>query len=239
MSYAIPVLEQCEEAKNVLRDTQKIIKLRLGTNHSFGMGNLSELLSGFQKQHSQIPVYTMVKNSGLIEEQLLRNNLDIGIIDYPQNHTMFHCQMIGKERMVAAGSENLVKKYLHERSEFLGKGEQAQLEEIPFLIREQGSGSRTQVDTFFKENGIVPKIVMESDSIQCMIKAAIDGMGVLLLPQNVLTTYLKSGILCEMKIAGMEIQREYYLVYHKSKFLTKSMKVFLEYAEKKKGKQID
>lgn len=38
-----------------------------------------------------------------------------------------------------------------------------------------------------------------------------------------------------MKIAGMEIQREYYLVYHKSKFLTKSMKVFLEYAEKKKG----
>lgn len=239
LSYAIPILEQCEEAKNVLRDTKEIIKLRLGTNHSFGMENLPELLSGFQKQHPQIPVCSMVKNSSLIEEQLLRNNLDIGIIDYPQNHTMFHCRMIGKERMIAAGSEKLVKKYLCGRSEFLEKTEQTQLEEIPFLMREPGSGSRTQLDLFFKERGIIPKVVMESDSIQCMIKAAIAGMGIVLLPQNVLSSYLKSGILCEMKIAGMEIQRRYYLVYHKSKFLTKSMKLFLEYAGEEKEKQMD
>lgn len=67
---------------------------------------------------------------------------------------------------------------------------------------------------------------MESVSTQCLINACVEGMGIFAVQKNSLQPYLENGKLKEIKIKGAKLTRQYYLVYHKSKFLTKSMKAF-------------
>ena len=103
---------------------------------------------------------------------------------------------------------------------------------MPLLLRELGSGSRSIVEGILSKYKKKPEIVMESISIRSLIEACSQGMGVLLLTKSVLEPYMKSHHLREIEIVDENIMREYYFVYHKSKFLTKSMKYFQEFVLK-------
>lgn len=223
MAYADSILEQFDEAKNVLKDINTAAKIRIGTNVSYGMSKLPKLISEFRKEHSEIPIYTRVENSAQIEEELVRNGLDFGIIDYPAKSEFFFCSLLEEDEVTMACSPDF---------QILPKPEISELEGVPFLLRENGSGLRNIMDQIIKnmeKTGIRPVIAMESTSTQCLVGACLKGLGLLALPKNVLLPYLEDERLKEVKIRGIDFRRQYYLVYHKSKFLTRSMKTFREY----------
>lgn len=224
MRYADTILNQFDEARDVLRDIHTFTRVRLGTNVSYGTRMLPELLSGFRKEHPDIPVFTTVQNSSQIEEQLLRNHLDFGIMDFPAEHTMFYSQLIGQDVMKAA--------YAPSEMQRRKKVSVRDLEASPLLVRETGSGSRSMLDQLFAKAGIRPQIAMESISSQCLIESALGGAGIVFLPGTMLDPYIESGKLAEIEIEEMSEKRQYYLVYHKSKFLTRSMKNFQKYVER-------
>lgn len=228
MRYADTILNQFDEAKEVLRDIHTFTRVRLGTNVSYGTRMLPELLSGFRKEYPDIPVFTMVQNSSQIEEQLLRNHLDFGIMDFPAEHTMFYSRLIGQDVMKAAYSPHEMLQRGDGSSRVLPR-QLRDLEAVPFLVRETGSGSRSMLDELFAKAGIRPQIAMESISSQCLIESALHGAGIVFLPGTMLEPYIESGKLTEIKIEGMSEKRQYYLVHHKSKFLTRSMKNFQKY----------
>lgn len=249
MRYADTILNQFDEAKDVLRDIHTFTRVRLGTNVSYGTHMLPELLSGFRKEYPDIPVFTMVQNSSQIEEQLLRNHLDFGIMDFPAEHTMFYSRLIGQDVMKAAyspdemlrrgdDSTRIVSRKLRDEKKKASVQELREekeklsvrdLEAVPFLVRESGSGSRSMLDQLFAKAGIRPQIAMESISSQCLIESALCGAGIVFLPGTMLEPYIESGKLTEIKIEEMSEKRQYYLVHHKSKFLTRSMKNFQKY----------
>ena len=206
-----------------MRDIQTVTKVRVGTNASYGISSLPKLIAGFKKQYKEIPVYTLVDNSRQIEEKLMRNDLDFGITDYPSNPQFFISVPVGTDKMIAVCSSD----YLCQDS--------VKMEELitmPLLLRELGSGSRSIVEGILSKYKKKPEIVMESISIRSLIEACSQGMGVLLLTKSVLEPYMKSHHLREIEIVDENIMREYYFVYHKSKFLTKSMKYFQEFVLK-------
>lgn len=220
MNYADSILGQFDEVKNVLKDVNMVTKIRIGANVSYGMSKLPELISKFRTEHSKIPVYIRVENSAQIEEELVRNSLDFGIIDYPARSEFFFCSLLEEEAVTIACSPKL-----HIPSEL----QMRDLKDIPLLLRENGSGLRNimeQVMKNMKKEDIKPIIAMESVSTQCLINACVEGMGIFAVQKNSLQPYLENGKLKEIKIKGAKLTRQYYLVYHKSKFLTKSMKAF-------------
>ena len=70
---------------------------------------------------------------------------------------------------------------------------------------------------------------MESVSTQSLIEICKTGMGMLFLPLSLVKRQLEDGSLRKIKIIENKWERKYYLVYHKSKYLTQSMKLFLQY----------
>lgn len=223
MSYADSILAQFDEAQNVLKDRNTATKVRIGTNVSYGVSKLPKLISGFLKEHPEIPIYAKVQNSAQIEEELIRNGLDFGIIDCPAKSEFFFCSLLEEDEMTMACSSDF---------EIPPEVEIGELKGVPFLLRENGSGLRNTMERIIRnmgKDGIRPVIAMESTSTQCLIGACLEGLGLLVLPKNVLLPYLEGGRLKEVKIRGIDLTRQYYLVYHKSKFLTKSMKTFREY----------
>ncbi|MDO4471467.1 MAG: LysR family transcriptional regulator, partial [Bacillota bacterium] len=218
--YADSILSQFDEARDVLRDVHAVTKVRVGTNVSFGISSFPEILSEFSKEYPQIPFYTRIENSRQIEESLMRNELDFGIMDYPLNPRYFICNPVGKDIMTAvcAGSYKIK--------------DQVTLEELceyPLLLREKGSGSRNLTEEFVEKYKKNLNILMESISVQSLIEACSKGLGILIISKSIAESFMERYQLKEIKIQNTEATREYYFVYHKSKFLTKSMKAFQEY----------
>jgi len=223
LHYSDSILAQYDEAKNVLREINTMTQIRIGANVSFGTVGLPELIRGFTKQHPQIPVYTQVNNSHQIEKALLNNNLDYGIIDYPEKSEYFFCDLLCRDHIVAACAHDFP------ISDTISAEE---VSSVPLLVREEGSGSRSLVEAMKKEAGGYLNIVLESISGQSLTSACLAGMGLLILPESLLQEKLADGSLRKVHIKNVNFVREYYLVHHKSKFQTKSMKYFREYIEK-------
>lgn len=232
-SYVNSILGQLNETKDVLRDAAMHTKVRIGTNISYGTSIFPELVSGFSKKNPDIPMHFVVQNTGKIEEALLQNELDFGIIDYPENPLYFHYRLIMEEEMTAVCAPEL---------ELPQTVSMKELESVSLLVRETGSGSRNYVERLLSDYSVKPIIKMESVSTQSLIEICKAGMGLLFLTKSVVKNELADGTLREVKIIESREARRYYLVYHKSKYLTKSMEVFLRYVEREtipSGRKID
>lgn len=218
--YADSILSQFDEARDVLRDVHAVTKVRVGTNVSFGISRFPEMLSEFSKQYPQIPLYTRVENSRQIEQHLMRNELDFGIMDYPLNPRFFVCHPVGRDIMTAVCACSY---------EIRNRVTLEELCEYPLLLREKGSGSRNMTEEFVEKYKRKLNILMESISVQSLIEVCSKGLGVLMISKSIVAPFMENYKLKEIKIQNTEVTREYYFVHHKSKFLTKSMKAFQEY----------
>lgn len=239
LDYADSILTQFEESKEILQDIAAATRIRIGSNVSFGTSYLPGIISDFQKIHPEIPVYTMIQNSSRIEEGLLHNELDFAIVDNLNNSIGIKKTLLASEKMTAICSPDFpyfsafLPDLAHGHSEYpqIRKAELnlRDFEKIPLLLRESGSGSRDILDKLFHQCGIQPNIILESTSTQILIEFCLRGQGVVFVPSSLATEYITSGRLLELHVKEINLTRHYYFVYHQKKYLTKSMKYFIDY----------
>ena len=222
LQYADSILAQFDEAKDVIQSADAITQVRVGANASFGISGLPDLLAGFCKEYPEIPIYTVIQNSRQTEEQLLKNNLDFGVMDEPVHSDLFVSRMIGRDKMMVVCGE-----YFEMPDEEL---ELADVLTLPLLVREKGSGLRKMVDDLLEREQVHARIVTESMSVLSLIEFCERGMGVLIVPESVAAPYLQQKRLKHIRVTDANLTREYYLVSHRAKFYTKSMKKFQDYA---------
>lgn len=222
--YSDAILAQADEARNVLRDMDAVTRIHIGANMSFGIGGLPGLLDGFCQEHPDVPVYAVIQNSSQIEDKLLKNSLDFGLMDAPANSELLISKMIGWDKMVALCGVGLEKE---NKTVSI-----ADILTLPLLLREPGSGVRRQVDELLAREHVKPHVVMESVSILSLIEMCERGFGILFLPEAVALPYVAQKRLRKIDVSDAEMKREYFLVYHRAKFHTKSMRKFQEYVMK-------
>ena len=99
------------------------------------------------------------------------------------------------------------------------------------ILREEGSGSRNIIQKMFMQTGGKPIIISESASTKALISLCLLGQGVLLLPDRLAAPYLESGQLRRLKVKDFNMTRSFVLIYHQSKYLTRSMQHFLKKME--------
>lgn len=92
-----------------------------------------------------------------------------------------------------------------------------QLAQLPLLVREAGSGTRQIIDEQLLQYLPDAKVVMaiqQSEAIKHMVSADI---GVGCLSQHVIETELAAGALVQIKVAGIDLARTWWLVWHKAR----------------------
>ena len=78
----------------------------------------------------------------------------------------------------------------------------------PFVLFEQGSGSRKAIEEFFVREQIAPKVVTETENVE-IIKAFVRvGMGVTIIPYQAVAREVRAGTLFCARIAGTQLVRE-------------------------------
>ncbi|NTV50190.1 MAG: LysR family transcriptional regulator [Geobacteraceae bacterium] len=106
-----------------------------------------------------------------------------------------------------------------------------QLQEIPLLLREPGSGTRLAVDGALQKEGLdlrSLRVVAQLGSSEALRRAVLSGAGCAFLSALAVGRELADGTLTAVDIEGIEISRSFYLAWRRGKSLSPAAEVFME-----------
>ena len=218
--YARHLVDLFGETDSILRGSSGTGTLRVGSSITIGTCFLPGYLEKFQKKFPLVHVRVVVENTGTVEKLLLENKIDLGIVEGSVQDRFLIAEPYREDRLVAvcgpehpftAGKEVEPEKLAAER----------------LILRERGSGVRMLADTVFRERGIEADPVWESVSTEAIIRAVEDGLGVSILPYQLVKDALKSGALVRIPVRGVTFRRQFSIVTHKNKFHTPPLGAFI------------
>jgi len=99
----------------------------------------------------------------------------------------------------------------------------------PFIMREQGSGTRRVTEQFFEQHGISVKTRMTLGSNEAVKQAVAGGLGLAVLSQHTLTLDESSGAFAVLDVKGFPLLRKWYAVYLKGKRVSAVTRAFIDH----------
>ncbi len=102
----------------------------------------------------------------------------------------------------------------------------ALLADLPFIVREPGSGTRRAMEDFFEAQGFRPRIAMEMSSNETIKQAVMAGLGLSFLSLHTLGLELRSGLIARLEVEGTPIVKTWNLVHLLSKVLSPAAEAF-------------
>lgn len=104
-----------------------------------------------------------------------------------------------------------------------------QLADEPFIMREQGSGTRLAAERFFESKKITLRARMTLGSNEAVKQAVAGGLGLAVLSQHTLNLDAASGAFAILDVKGFPLMRQWCAIYPKGKRLSTVAKGFLQY----------
>ena len=86
----------------------------------------------------------------------------------------------------------------------------------PFVMREDGSGTKAMTEAHFRDAGFQPRVAMVSSSNEMIKQAVMAGMGLALLSQHTCSLELALGLLSVLPVQGFPLMRSWYIVQRRT-----------------------
>src|SRR5690606_33163422 len=137
---------QLEFDLNRLNETYKGV-LHVGSSTSITQYILPPLLARFHDIHKEVKVQLVNGNTEQIEQALINNEIELGVVEGKSKRRDIHYTPFGKDEIVLVCSGK------HPVSE-KEKIKRERLKNIPLLLREPGSGTLEVISDALKEKGI-------------------------------------------------------------------------------------
>jgi DNA-binding transcriptional LysR family regulator len=211
--------ERIEEGLARLR-TLETGRLRLAAGTS-GQYFLPRLLAVFVERHPGIEVSLHVGNREALCGRLARNDDDLYVFANPPLEQEVVCQAILPNPMalVARADHRLAR---------AGKLTLAAVAQEPFLIREQGSGTRAVAEEIFHSHGLEPRVRLELSSDEAIKQGILAGLGVSILSRHALDSEGASA-LAALEVEGFPILRQWQFVYPVGKQVAPAARAFMDF----------
>ncbi len=181
------------------------------------------LLAQFRADHPGIDVRLVV--AGNREDLLTRmhsGDVDLSVMGRPPRELAARSEAFAAHPLVFVAPPG------HELLR-LGHPPPDALAPYPFIVREQGSGTRNAMERFFEEHRFEPRITMEMGSNETIKQAVMAGMGVSFLSLHTVGLEVHSGLLKVLDIAGTPVMRTWNVVHLGEKVLSPAAEAFRYY----------
>jgi DNA-binding transcriptional LysR family regulator len=164
------------------------------------------LIAAFARENPGIEVTISVGNRAEMVDQLRDFSIDVALMgrppmDFPIESAAFgpHPQVV-----IAAPDHPLAQRRSIDKAELTNEN---------FIVREEGSGTRSVFEYFFS-NVVVrqPKISIEIGSNETIKQAVIAGLGIALISAHTIEAELETGRLIVLDVKGLPIIRQWFIV---------------------------
>ena len=230
-NYAIHIVSLFQEMEKKMKNWDAVGSIRIGTSITIGTHILPALTRRFQRKYPELRLEAFISKSSDIEQHLLNNSIDIGLIETQPEHP---------ELTFTPFMEDTMGAIVPCHHPLAGQAEISlpQLAEYPFLMREHGSAGREILDAAFALKQISVRPVWESSSTQAIVRGVSEGIGVAVLPYLLVERDIEEGLVAMVSLTE-PIRRNLNIIYHKSKYLTPNMLAFVEMCAKYMAGTID
>ena len=172
---------------------------------------LPPILGKYKKLYPNIDILLNVNNTEEILKSLVKESIDFGLVEGAFNKDKFKYKKFKDDNLVLAISpEN---KLSSKREIYINE-----LYQENMILREKGSGTRELTEEKFKADGIDISSfrgVMEIGSISAIKSLVENNMGFSIISKETIKKELKSGTIKELKVKGINFNREFNFVYLK------------------------
>ena len=205
------LMAQALALEQALAGNEIIGRLQIGATLSIGNYIAVPMIADFRRQYPQADIALRVANTESIAARVADFELDMGLIEGELQHPDLDIMHWRRDELLvfAAADHPLAQ---------AGALSDADLLQLPWIVREHGSGTR---QTFNRAmHGILSdlNIVMELQHTEAIKRAVEAGLGIGCLSQICLNDAFARGNLVPLAVPHRDFQREWYLITHKKKF---------------------
>lgn len=195
--------------------------LVIGASTIPGTYILPSMAADFKKMHKRVSFEILIDDSASITNMVLNHELLVGIVGARmESDHLEYAPFLDDELVLAAVPGLAAKKNLS--VEELGT--------LPFISREDGSGTRKTMEFFLAGKNMdmkdldVVAVLGSSASVKEAVKA---GLGVSILSRQAVRDEIERGVLQEIKIRGLMMRRKFFIINHKKRSLPVRYRTFL------------
>lgn len=221
------LLEERDRAKQEIEKLTGRISgvLTIGGSTIPGAYLLPPLISAFRKKNPAISVQMSIDDTARITEAVLDGSLCIGVVGARLSEPQLEVHPFETDELVVA---------VPRRHRWAGK-RVITLDELkaePFILREQGSGTRRIMEDRLEKVGFsiadldIAAIVGSSDAVRQSVKA---GLGISILSNRALRDDIEAARLAAVRISGIRMERHFYVILLKGKTRSPLSKAFLDF----------
>lgn len=187
-------------------------------------------LTDYVHEFPNVELSVNVTNKNLVIESLARNETDFALVSVLPDLALEAVELMENRLQLIAGD-----RYFH-YAEGLDIDE---LSRLPLIFREQGSATRTAMESFLNDRKIEPFRRLELVSNEAVKQAVSAGLGLSIMPLIGLRNEINLGTLKIISFEGLPIITSWKLVYAKGKNLSPAARVLLDHIKKNKQEVID
>jgi DNA-binding transcriptional LysR family regulator len=229
LAYAERILDQAGAMDDVVQSYKGQLtgKLKIAVV-STGKYVMPYLLTDFLNAHPAITLELDVTNKEKVIESLEHNSIDFALVSLVPGHLKTESIPIVKNTMHLIGAYESKKSQIE-----LSINE---LQQLPWIFREQGSGTRQMMERFLSQRHITVQKMLELTSNEAVKQAIMANLGYSIMPLIGIRNELMSKQLMIMPVKGLPIHTTWHIIWLKGKKHSPVVKALLEYIKDNKKK---
>lgn len=225
LNYASHIVSLFEKMETEMKNWDSVGTLRVGSSITIGTYLMPHYALEFRKKYPKINLKVFIDNASMIEKMILANEIDFALTEgrVHSSHVVYEKFMDDELILLCAPNHPFSQKQKVSLSDLLDQD---------FILREKGSSTRELFDSILLSHQIEIQPIWESVSPQAIIKAVELGLGISILPYQLVKEELKKQQIFQIWVEDLSFKREYFIIHHKNKFLSKSAQLFMNLCRK-------
>lgn len=224
--YAEEILNLCTKAENEIASLEDVLwgTLYVASSLTVGESVLPVILHDFTKEHPSIQLKTEIINSSQIVDMISHSEIEVGLIEVDIRNPKLAIEPFMDDELVL---------FTHRDMPLPDEGyvSFAEFKEMPLIMREKGSGTRTVFEDGLSSRGHYleeSRVVLEIGNTESIKTAVEAGLGVSILSKNTVRKEVESGLFKTFHLEDVRFKRQFYVVYEKDKTLSAVSQRFIE-----------
>lgn len=227
LEYALSMNDLQSQLERKMQQLTGHVKgtLMIGASRTVGEYIMPYIICAFKNEYTDVDITLEIYNTKHVEELVLSNHLDVGLVESQVKHDELMFQSILEDELV------IVVPITHPWVE----REEVTLDELagePFIIREPGSGSRlvfeqALIDAEFDVESL--NIIMEIGNITAIKSAIISGLGISVMSKWAARDMVEGKMASIVRIKDLKMPRRFNILLNENHFESEACSHFIHY----------
>ncbi|CAI6049341.1 HTH-type transcriptional regulator GltR [Paenibacillus sp. JJ-100] len=213
ISYVEEILGKLEEIERVFQGGEAPSGiLNIGIVET--VMSLPAILSSYLEKHPNVDLSLTVSVTEQLLEDVISMKLDGAFVTGPVKHPLIDCHEVFREELI-----------------LVSKSDHFSLEDItkkPLLLFNKGCGYRERLERWLKDEGLIPRQIMQFGSFETIIGSITAGIGITIVPQSSVQRLINEKV-----VHGFSIPKPYnevttVFIRRKESLLTNTLRSFVE-----------